>query len=172
MATHSSTLAWKIPWMEKPSRLQSMGSQRVRHDWVTSLSLFHFHYVTSDSKDCLSYPPHIRRAQNNICHIVGMQQNIYGIKVSDLIYMPIFGIKRGFPLFMILFTVSLFQQCMFPSWKFGQLLPSLGSFPLSSFSLGAKYCLSNYLERRKVIFIKFLLSTTCNDKWYYLYWQK
>ena len=29
MATHSSTLAWKIPWMEKPSRLQSMGSQRV-----------------------------------------------------------------------------------------------------------------------------------------------
>ena len=39
MATHSSTLAWKIPWMEKPGRLQSMGTQRVRHDWVTSLSL-------------------------------------------------------------------------------------------------------------------------------------
>ena len=32
MATHSSTLAWKIPWTEKPGRLQSMGSQRVRHD--------------------------------------------------------------------------------------------------------------------------------------------
>ena len=32
MATHSSTLAWKIPWTEKPSRLQSMGSQRVGHD--------------------------------------------------------------------------------------------------------------------------------------------
>ena len=32
MATHSSTLACKIPWMEKPSRLQSMGSQRVEHD--------------------------------------------------------------------------------------------------------------------------------------------
>ena len=40
MATHSSTLAWKIPWMEKPGRLQSTGSQRVRHDWMTSLSLF------------------------------------------------------------------------------------------------------------------------------------
>ena len=38
MATHSSTLAWKIPWTEKPGRLQSMGSQRVGHDWVTSLS--------------------------------------------------------------------------------------------------------------------------------------
>ena len=32
MATHSSTVAWKIPWTEKPGRLQSMGSQRVRHD--------------------------------------------------------------------------------------------------------------------------------------------
>ena len=32
IATHSSILAWKIPWMEEPDRLQSMGSQRVRHD--------------------------------------------------------------------------------------------------------------------------------------------
>ena len=32
MATHSSILAWKIPWSEKPGRLQSMESQRVRHD--------------------------------------------------------------------------------------------------------------------------------------------
>ena len=36
MAIHSSILAWRIPWTEKPSRLQSMGSQRVRHDWATS----------------------------------------------------------------------------------------------------------------------------------------
>ena len=42
MAPHSSTLAWKIPWMEEPGRLQSMGSLRVGHDWVTSLSLFSF----------------------------------------------------------------------------------------------------------------------------------
>ena len=39
MATHSSTLAWKIPWTEKPGRLQSMASQRVGHDWATSPSL-------------------------------------------------------------------------------------------------------------------------------------
>ena len=38
MAIHSSTLAWKIQWIEEPDRLQSMGSQRVRHDWATSLS--------------------------------------------------------------------------------------------------------------------------------------
>ena len=40
MATHSSTLAWSIPWMEEPGRLWSMQSRRVRHDWATSLSLF------------------------------------------------------------------------------------------------------------------------------------
>ena len=33
MATHSSVLAWRIPWTEKPGGLQSMGSHRVRHDW-------------------------------------------------------------------------------------------------------------------------------------------
>ena len=37
MAIHSSTLAWKIPWAEPPDRLQATGSQRVGHDWVTSL---------------------------------------------------------------------------------------------------------------------------------------
>ena len=38
MATHSSTLAWKIPWKEEPGGLQYMGSQRVRHDWATELN--------------------------------------------------------------------------------------------------------------------------------------
>ena len=42
MAPYSSTLAWKIPWMEEPGRLQSMGSLRVGHDLVSSLSLFSF----------------------------------------------------------------------------------------------------------------------------------
>ena len=37
MATHSSILVWKIPWTEEPGRLQSLGSQRVGHDWATSL---------------------------------------------------------------------------------------------------------------------------------------
>ena len=42
MATHSSTLAWRIPWAEEPGRLQSMGSLRVGHDRATPLSLFTF----------------------------------------------------------------------------------------------------------------------------------
>ena len=53
MATHSSILAWRIPWTEEPGRLQSMGLQRVRHDWATNTFLF------SDSWRCswiLRYP--------------------------------------------------------------------------------------------------------------------
>ena len=42
VAPHSSTLAWKIPWAEEPSGLQSMGSLSVGHDWATLLSLFTF----------------------------------------------------------------------------------------------------------------------------------
>ena len=42
MPLYSSTLAWKIPWMEEPGRLQSMGLRRVGHNWMTSLSLFTF----------------------------------------------------------------------------------------------------------------------------------
>ena len=47
MAIHSSILSWRIPWMEKPSRLQSTGSQRVGHDWATSP------YLTSSSDSTL-----------------------------------------------------------------------------------------------------------------------
>ena len=50
METHSSTLAWRISWREEAGRLQSMGSQRVGHNWVTSL---HF---TSTAKSLQSCP--------------------------------------------------------------------------------------------------------------------
>ena len=45
MAPRSSTLAWKIPWVEEPGGLQSMGLPRVGHDWATSLSLFTFSMI-------------------------------------------------------------------------------------------------------------------------------
>ena len=45
MAPHSSTLAWKIPWMEDPGRLQSMGSLRVGHDFLFT---FHFHALEKE----------------------------------------------------------------------------------------------------------------------------
>ena len=47
MATHSSILAWRIPWTEEPGGLQSMGSQRVGHDWVTNTHTYtHTHTHT------------------------------------------------------------------------------------------------------------------------------
>ena len=55
MATYSSVLAWTIPWMEEPGRLQSTGSQRVGHDWATSL-----HFNTSvgfSSSSVIKNPP-------------------------------------------------------------------------------------------------------------------
>ena len=45
MATHSSILAWRNSWMEKPGRLQSTGSQRVRHNWATSFSFLSFPFL-------------------------------------------------------------------------------------------------------------------------------
>ena len=50
MATHSSTLAWKIPRTEEPGGLQTMGSQRVGHDWVTSFSLFSLSLLLKDTE--------------------------------------------------------------------------------------------------------------------------
>ena len=50
MATDSSILAWKTPWTVEPVKLQSMGSQRVGHDWATSLSL------SRSSKDFIDRP--------------------------------------------------------------------------------------------------------------------
>ena len=40
MATHSNIVAWRIPWMEEPGGLQSVGSQRVGHNWVTEQYIF------------------------------------------------------------------------------------------------------------------------------------
>ena len=42
MATHSSILAWRIPWMEEPARLPAMEQQRVGHDWATNIFTFTF----------------------------------------------------------------------------------------------------------------------------------
>ena len=65
MATHSSILAWRIQWTEEPGRLQSMGSQRVGHDWAAntftlselgSFSIFlSFHLTLGETSCCLGH---------------------------------------------------------------------------------------------------------------------
>ena len=51
MATHSSILAWQTPWTEKPGRLQSMGSQRVKHDQATE----HTHTHTHGTQEAITF---------------------------------------------------------------------------------------------------------------------
>ena len=73
MAPHSSTLAWKIPWMEEPVRLQSMGSRRVRHDWATSLSLFTFMHWRRKWQPTPVFLPGESQGQRSLvgCHLWG-----------------------------------------------------------------------------------------------------
>ena len=71
--THSSTLAWKIPWMEEPGGLQSMGSRRVGHDWATSLSLFTFLHWRRKWQPTPLFLPGESQGQGSLvgCHLWG-----------------------------------------------------------------------------------------------------
>ena len=73
MAPHSSTLARKIPWMEEPGRLQSMGSQRVGQDWATSLSLVTFMHQRRKRQPTPVLLPGESQAQGSLvgCHLWG-----------------------------------------------------------------------------------------------------
>ena len=74
MATHSSTLAWKIPWMEEPGKLQSMGSQRIGHDWATSLECFH-NFVDKTTELC------------TLCELYGVRI-VYQVVQINLYFSP------------------------------------------------------------------------------------
>ena len=73
MATHSSTLAWKIPLTEEPGRLLSMGLLRVGHNWVTSLSLFTFMHWRRKWQPIPVFLPGESQGQRSLvdCHLWG-----------------------------------------------------------------------------------------------------
>ena len=76
MAPHSSSLAWKIPWMEEPGRLQSMGSLRVGHDWATSLSLFTFtHWRRKWQPTPVFLPGESQRRGSLVAAVYGVAQS-------------------------------------------------------------------------------------------------
>ena len=77
MAPHSITLAWKIPWMEEPGRLQSMGSLRVGHNSVTSLSLFTFMYWRRKWQPTLVFLSGESQGQRSLvgCHLWGCKES-------------------------------------------------------------------------------------------------
>ena len=77
MAPHSSTLAWKIPWMEEPGRLQSMGLRRVGHDWATSLSLFTFMHWRKKWQPTPVFLPGESQGRGSLvgCHLWGRTES-------------------------------------------------------------------------------------------------
>ena len=79
MAPHSSTLAWKIPWMEEPGRLQSMRWLRVGHNWVTSLSLFTFMHWRRKRQPTPAFLPGESQGQGSL---VGCR--LWGCTESDM----------------------------------------------------------------------------------------
>ena len=100
MAPHSSTLAWKIPWMEEPGRLQSMRSLRVRHDCATSLSLFTFMHWRRKWQPTPVFLPGESQGRGSLlgCRLWGrtesdtiwqqqQQQGIFGVFYPALLYL-------------------------------------------------------------------------------------
>ena len=77
MAPHSSTLAWKIPWVEEPGRLQFMGSLRVRHNWATSLSVFTFMHWRRKWQPTPVFLPGESQGQGSLvgCHLWGRTES-------------------------------------------------------------------------------------------------
>ena len=115
MATHSSTLAWKIPWTEEPGRLQSMGSQRVRHNWATSLVHWISQFSSVQSLSCLSH-----------CQPRGLQHaRLPCLSPTPGVYSNSSPSSRWcHP--MISSSVVPFSSCL-------QSLPASWSFPMSQF---------------------------------------
>ena len=67
MATLSSNLAWRIPWTQEPGQLQSMGSQRVEHEWATSLSFLSFFWSDNRERDSVFLLPFLSSECSSMC---------------------------------------------------------------------------------------------------------
>ena len=77
MAPHSSTLAWRIPWMEELGRLQSMGSLRVRHNRNDFTFTFHFHALEKEMKTHSVFLPGESQGQRSLvgCRLWGRTES-------------------------------------------------------------------------------------------------
>ena len=84
MAPYSSTLAWKIPWMEEPGGLQSMGSLRVGHKWATSLSLFAFMHWRRKWQPTPVFLPWESQGQGSLVGLLSMGSHRVGHDWSNL----------------------------------------------------------------------------------------
>ena len=109
MAAHSSILAWKIPWTAEPGRFPSMGSQRVRRDWATSLSL-------STCFSCLILLLLIRYVVSDSLQQRGLQQTRLPCPPPSLSFPKLMSIESVMPSnHLILWRPLLFLPSIFPS---------------------------------------------------------
>ena len=76
MATHSSILAWRIPWTKEPGGLQFTGSQRVGHDWATSLSLYGEQWWLFFSMPQVRWQLHVLNTSLRIPKVVAMASTL------------------------------------------------------------------------------------------------
>ena len=83
VAPHSSTLAWRIPWMEEPGRLQSMGSLRVGHNWAISLSRTGEGNGNPLQCSCLENPRDGRAWWADVCGVAQSQTRLKWLSSSS-----------------------------------------------------------------------------------------
>ena len=87
MATHSSTLAWKIPWTEEPGKLKSMGSWRVGHNWATSLSRIGEGNGNPLQCSCLENPRDSRASWDAVCGVTQSRTWLKRLSIHICTYM-------------------------------------------------------------------------------------
>ena len=128
MATHSSTLPWKIPWTEEPGRLQATGLQRVGPNWATSLQL-HFNYVQSYHRSWESLHRKLFSSVQSLSHVqlfviprTAAHQASLSITNSQS-SLKFMSIKSVMPSSHLILVVP-FSSCL-------QSLPASESFPMS-----------------------------------------
>ena len=129
-AAHSSTLAWKIPWTEKPGRLLSMGLQRVRHNWDTSLSLLVLSIIENQSS--------LKKGRSSSCLLPAVPKSFF-FALLFIFYVSLNIINTGHLEFIVVTTeqtwdiasTSLSRAAPFLC-SYGLLLPGLEGITGSS----------------------------------------
>ena len=136
MATHSSTLAWRIPWMEESGRLQSMGSQTLRQDWATSLSLSFKCFVT-----CLLLPFRLF-----VCNFLSFLLKPSGNQEWLYFFFPKFSTQQSLAYFLrLIFNVNFpdhtvtIKHLFF--WYLGELISNSFQVAIMFSFILLQYCL-------------------------------